>query len=433
MTNGGKTRTIRVENLARVEGEGRLRVRIRDGKVQDLRFAIFEPPRFFEAFLRGRDCSEAPDMTSRICGICPVAYIMSATQAMEHILGIQVPRPIRDLRRLMYCGEWIQSHTLHVTMLHAPDFLGLPDAFALARRDRRLVEKALRLKKIGNDLMALVGGRAIHPVNLRLGGFHKVPAKADVRALAGPLSWAMETALDTVRAVARFDFPDLERDYAFMALRHPGEYAIHEGRLVSSDGLDIPVEAFLDHVAEEQVPHSTALSGYRTDGANHHVGPLARYALNHDRLSAAARGAARDAGLGPVCRNPFQSIVVRAVEIVQACEDALALVERYEEPDPPSVAAVPRAGEGHGCTEAPRGILYHRYRIAGDGAILDARIVPPTAQNQRAIERDLRAVIERNLHLADPDLQWRCEQAIRNYDPCISCATHFLTMTVERG
>lgn len=428
------TRLIKVDALARVEGEGSLRVRIKDGRVRDLQFGIFEPPRYFEALLIGRDYSEAPDITARICGICPVAYELGAIQAMEDAFGLAVPRPVRDLRRLIYCGEWIESHGLHVYLLHAPDFLGLPDALELARGNKALVEKALRLKKIGNDILEVIGGRPVHPINLRVGGFFSTPRKAEVRKLVEDLKWAVEESVETVRLVGGFDFPDLEQDYTFVALRHDDEYAIHEGRIISNRGLDIPVAAFLDHFDEEHVAHSNALHGVmKGTDAPYKVGPLARYALNYDKLSATARDAATAAGLGPVVRNPFQSIVVRAVELVQVCEDALRLAQGYEEADDaPFVPAIPKAGTGHGCTEAPRGLCYHRYELAGDGSITAARIVPPTAQNQRIIEADLRRVVESNLSLSDADLQWRCEQAIRNYDPCISCATHFLKLDMVR-
>ena len=429
MTN----RVIKVDALARVEGEGSLHVRIKDGQVRDVKFGIFEPPRFFEAFLVGRDYSEAPDITARICGICPIAYEMGAIQAMEDAFDIVVPKPIRDLRRLIYCGEWIESHGLHVYMLHAPDFLGLADALELARVNKPLVEKALRLKKIGNDILEVIGGRAVHPVNLKVGGFYRTPRKAEIRKLEEDLKWAVEESLNTVKLVGGFDFPQFEQDYTFVALRHEGEYAIHEGRLVSNRGMDLPVREFLNHFDEEHVAHSNALHGFMRDGSGpYKVGPLARYALNYDKLSPTAKAAASAAGLGPVVRNPFQSIVVRAVELVQACEDALALVRGYDEPDAPSVPVIPRASEGHGCTEAPRGLCYHHYKLAEDGSILLARIVPPTAQNQKIIESDLFKIVEQNLDLPDDKLQWRCEQAIRNYDPCISCATHFLTLTVER-
>ncbi len=427
------SRTIKVEALARVEGEGSLTVKVRDGKVKELHFGIFEPPRFFEAFLRGRDYTEVPDITARICGICPVAYLLGASQAMEDALGITVSKPIRDLRRLLYCGEWIESHALHVYMLHAPDFLGLADALELAKVDRTLVEKALRLKKIGNEILEVIGGRSIHPINLRVGGFYKTPPKAKIKALRDELKWAIDTSLATVKLVGGFSFPDIEQDYAFMALRREDEYAIHEGRLVTSRGLDMPVANFLDHIDEEHVEWSNALHGFAKDGSPHHVGPLARYSLNYDKLSDLAQGAAREAGLGRVERNPFKSIVVRAVELVQVCQDALALIEGYEEPDQPYVKAEVRAGIGHGCTEAPRGICYHRYRINDDGSVAEARIIPPTAQNQKVIELDLHKVVEANLDQSDETMKWRCEQAIRNYDPCISCATHFLKLTVDRG
>ncbi len=427
-----ETRTIKVEALARVEGEGSLTVKVKDGVVKELHFGIFEPPRFFEAFLRGRDFREVPDITARICGICPVAYLMGASQAMEDILGIKVTKPIRDLRRLLYCGEWIESHALHVYMLHAPDFLGLPDALELAKVNRPLVEQALRLKKIGNQILEVVGGRAVHPVNLRVGGFYSVVRKKELARLEEDLKWALETSLATVKLVSGFDFPDVEQDYNFMALRHPDEYAIHEGRLVTSKGLDIAVCDFLQHIEEEHVPWSNALHGYAKDGSHHHVGPLARYNLNFDKLSATAKAAAKAAGLGPVVKNPFKSIVVRAVELVQVCEDALALVQNYVEPDKPYVEATLRAGEGHGCTEAPRGICYHKYKIAKDGAVEEARIMPPTAQNQKVIELDLWSVVQANLDKDDEAIKWRCEQAIRNYDPCISCATHFLKLDLRR-
>lgn len=427
------TRTIKVEALARVEGEGSLHVKIKNGLVKELHFGIFEPPRFFEAFLKGRDFREVPDITARICGICPIAYLMGASQAMEDILGITVTKPIHDLRRLIYCGEWIESHALHVYMLHAPDFLGLSDALELAKVDRSLVENALRLKKVGNEILETIGGRAIHPVALKVGGFYKAPAKKQLRALEEELKWAVETSIATVKLVGGFDFPDIEQDYNFMALRHPDEYAIHEGRLVTSSGLDFPVSQFLDHVEEEHVPWSNALHGKPKDGGNHHVGPLARYNLNYDKLGKTAKAAAKAAGLGPVVRNPFKSIVVRAVELVQVCEDALKLVQGYDEPDKAYVDAPVRAGEGHGCTEAPRGICYHRYRIDSDGSVLDARIVPPTAQNQKVIELDLWKVVQANLAKSDDEIKWRAEQAIRNYDPCISCATHFLKLDIQRS
>jgi len=432
-----KRRTIKVDALARVEGEGALYVRTANGRVTDVRLRIYEPPRFFEAFLRGRAFSEAPDITARICGICPVAYQMSACRAMEDACGVQVGGQIRALRRLLYCGEWIESHALHVYMLHAPDFLGYTGLIEMARDHRVIVERGLALKRTGNDLMRLIGGREVHPINVRVGGFYRTPSRAELNAFRDPLKEARDAAVETVRWVAGFDFPEFQQPYEFVALRAgspSGEYPIDDGRIVSSGGLDIAVDAYGEHFIEEQVPHSNALhSRLRARGA-YFVGPLARYNLNFDALSAPAKETARQAGLGAACRNPFQSIVVRAVEIVYACDEALRLIDGYEPPPRPFVEVRPaRRATGHGCTEAPRGILYHRYTVDESGVIVDARIIPPTSQNQAQIEADLRDVVQQSLALPDDRLTLRCEQAVRNYDPCISCATHFLRLHMDRA
>lgn len=430
-----KSRTIKVDYLARVEGEGALYIKITDKKVSDVKLKIFEPPRFFEAFLRGRNFTEAPDITARICGICPVAYQMSAVHAMEEALGVTVTGQLRALRRLIYCGEWIESHVLHIYMLHAPDFLGYADAIQMAKDYPQVVQRGLQLKKVGNEIVALVGGREIHPINVRVGGFYKVPTSKELALLAEKLKWARDAALETVRWTATLKFPAFEQDYEFVALCHPDEYPFNEGRLVSNKGLDIPIQEYENHFVEEHVQHSNALhSVLKTRGA-YFVGPLARYNLNFAKLSPLAQKAARDAGLNQQCRNPFQSIIVRAVETVYACDEALRLIAAYEMPEKPFVSVSwPREGEviGHGCTEAPRGILYHRYRLNAQGEILDAKIVPPTSQNQKTIENDLRQFVAKHLNLSDDKLTWRCEQAIRNYDPCISCATHFLKLEIER-
>ncbi len=434
MSESSQTRTIRTDYLARVEGEGAMYVKLDGREVRDVKLRIYEPPRFFEAFLRGRAFSEAPDIAARICGICPVAYQMSAMRAVEDACGVAIDDgPIRDLRRLIYCGEWIESHSLHVYMLHAPDFLGYPGAIEMARDHREIVEQGLQMKKAGNAVITAVGGREVHPINVRVGGFYRAPSKSELAALVDPLQRAREIALATVRWASTLTFPEVELDPEHVACDEPGRYPMDLGRIVSDRGLDIAPAAFYDHVVEEHVEHSTALHARLRERGTYLTGPVARYSLASDRLRPLAREAAGEAGLGPTCHNPFQSIIVRAVELVEATDEALALIEAYEQPDRPSVEVIPRHGVGHGATEAPRGMLYHRYEIDDDGTILDARIVPPTSQNQRAIEEDLRAVVEHALDLEDEQLTLRCEQAIRNHDPCISCATHFLELTIDRS
>ncbi|MFQ6026657.1 MAG: Ni/Fe hydrogenase subunit alpha [Dehalococcoidia bacterium] len=430
--SSNRTRTVRVNYLARVEGEGGLYLKVRNNQVQDVQLRIFEPPRFFEAFLRGRRFDEAPDITARICGICPVAYQMSAVHAMEDAFGIKVEGPLRDLRRLIYCGEWIESHALHVFMLHAPDFLGYEDAVQMAKDHSEIVQRGLQLKKTGNEILKLIGGREIHPINVRVGGFYRVPTRKELETLVDDLEKAREIALDTVRWTAELPFPDFEPDYTFVALHHPEEYPFNEGRILSSGGLDIAAPEFTDHFTEEHVSYSNALHCTLRGVGEYLTGPLARYNLNFPLLGDTAREAAQEAGLSSTCGNPFRSIVVRSVELVQACDEALRIIGEYQMPDQPTVPVLAQAGIGHGCTEAPRGILYHRYQLDDAGNILDAKIVPPTSQNQKRVESDLREFVPNRLHLTRQELTWQCEQLIRNYDPCISCSTHFLDLTLDR-
>ncbi len=428
---GGRKR-IDVGTLARVEGEGAMYVELHDGEVADVQLRIYEPPRFFEALLRGRAHTEPPDITARICGICPVAYQMSACWAVEDACGVSVSAQVRAMRRLLYCGEWIESHALHMFLLHLPDFLGYEGAIDMAKDHPDLVERGLRLKSTGNSLMQVVGGRSVHPVNVRLGGFYRMPTVAELRALRPALERGLDDAVATVAFVATLDFPEMEQPYEYLSLRPDEGYPIEAGSVVTSGGGAFDVREFTAHIEEHHVAHSHALHA-RLDGTGPYVvGPLARYTLNADRLSPVAREAARAAGLGPTCRNPFRSIVVRAVELVEAYVEALRIIDGWTDGAEPAVPVPPRAGEGFGASEAPRGVLFHRYVLDDAGLVADAQIVPPTSQNQAGIEADLRAMVTAWTDLDDEALTRRCELAIRNYDPCISCATHFLDLTVVR-
>lgn len=449
-----RSQILRIPALTRVEGETALHLRIHDGAVTDARLSIYEPPRFFEAFLRGRAHTEPPDLTSRICGICPVAYQLSACRAVEDACGAVVDGQLAALRRLLYCGEWIESQTLHIHMLHAPDFLGFDDVIGMSRPHRAHVERGLRLKQAGNAVVELLGGRAIHPVNVRLGGFHRTPTRGELRPLAEQLRTALEDAWDTVRWVAGFEFPDAECEADLLALAEPDTYAIESGvpTVIPYDATQpprgFPLRDFSEHVVEEQVPHSTALHS-RLDGRTHLTGSLARFAVNGHLLSPVALEAAREAGLGDpplraraegvgrggVCRNPYRSILVRAVEVLYAVDEAIRIITEYERPARAHVDVPALAGVGHGATEAPRGLLYHRYAFDDGGRVTDARIVPPTAQNQGAIEEDLRRLVQAGLDRgqgSEAELTRLCERAVRNHDPCISCSAHFLELDIQR-
>jgi len=426
-----QTRIISVGTIARVEGEGALRVTVEDGTVQDVELRIFEPPRFFEAFLQGRHYGEVPDIVARICGICPVAYQMSAVHAIEQIFGLHISGALRDLRRLIYCGEWIESHALHVFMLQAPDFLGYESGIAMAKDHPSLVTRGLRLKKAGNAIMTLLGGRSVHPVSVKVGGFSRVPLRRELEALKSELLWARDAAVETVRWVTGFEYPEFTPDYTCVALRHPDEYPFNEGRIVAGTGVDISADEFERHFSEHQVSYSNALH-CTLEGSPYLVGPLARVNLNHDRLPHAVQQVLADTGLSLPLRNPFHGIVARSMELLYALEESVRLIERYDPPPEPALPVVVRPGIGMACTEAPRGILYHRYRVDGDGVIREAKIVPPTSQNQGRIEQDLRLFLPRVLNCSNEEASLACERVIRCYDPCISCATHFLKLDIKR-
>lgn len=426
------TKTIKVNYLARVEGEGAMFVEIKDNEVKEVKLKIFEPPRFFEALLRDKKYSEAPDITARICGICPVAYQMSAVHAMELAFGITVSDPIRELRRLLYCGEWIQSHILHMYMLHAPDFLGYPDAIQMAKDHPSHVERGLKLKRIGNDLMNLVGGRNIHPINVKVGGFYKIPKQKEFQNLLEDLKWGRDEALATINWMKDFEYPEFSREYHFVSLYHDKEYPLNEGKLVSNQGLDISVADYEKHFEEIHVKHSTALHSVYHENGIYFVGPMARYNNCFDKLPDEIRSIALQSGLEKTCTNPFQSILVRAIEVLYAFDEAIRIIENLNFPIVPAVDIEAKEGVGYACTEAPRGILFHRYEITKDGKIKEAKIVPPTSQNQKVIEDDMYHFVDLYKSLSQEELTHKCEHIIRNYDPCISCSTHFLNLELKR-
>ncbi|HSJ80630.1 MAG TPA: nickel-dependent hydrogenase large subunit [Thiobacillus sp.] len=427
-----RTVSIHVPVLARVEGEGALDLRIDDGAITQLRLRIFEPPRFFEKFLEGHHYTEIPDMVARICGICPVAYQVTAAQALEALFGVELDPWARAMRRVFYCGEWIQSHSLHIHLLAAPDFFGCSSAIELAKIAPDEVRRGLRIQALGNELMELFGARSVHPVGVRIGGFHGAPPLARIREIREKLRAALPEAEALIRWAAGIQVPQDDQAFVSVAMRHPVDYAIERGLIGVSDGLRIEADAFDAHFAEQHQAHSTALfSSYH--GQPYLVGPLARLNLNHDRLPERVKALLAETGLVLPSRNLFHSLVARAVEVLLALHEALRLLDAYRVPDSPWVPVSPRAGVATGCTEAPRGLLWHRYEMDDDGRVVNARIVPPTSQNQARIEEDLRlSLLNFGLDHADDALRLHCEKVIRNYDPCISCATHFLRMNVER-
>jgi sulfhydrogenase subunit alpha len=424
-------KTIEVPALARVEGEGGLHIGLRDGKAVEVRLDIYEPPRFFEGFLKGRFLQEVPDITARICGICPVAYQMSSALALENAVGLKPGPEVHALRRLMYCGEYIESHALHIFMLQAPDLYGKDSAFDLAVIAPEMTKNALRMKKIGNRLLSAIGGRSVHPVNVCVGGFYSWPEKAHLSALLPDLEWGLKTSLECVAWAVTLPYPELENDYEFVALHHPNEYAVIGGQVRSSRRGDIPMNEFETAYIEEHVKRSNALHSHNAKGETYLVGPLARLNLNHEQLSPAAQQAMLAAKIILPLQNPYKSLIARAVELVEFFEEAIQLVKTYRPDGPAHLSLKLRAGEGAAATEAPRGLLYHRYQVDTEGLVQFAKITPPTAQNLGRIEADLFALAPQLAKMQEAQASRTAEDLVRAYDPCISCATHFLKLTVE--
>lgn len=456
MTHRG-SRVLHVGSLSRVEGEGSLYLRIRGEEVSEARLAIYEPPRFFEAFLRGRSYTEPPDITSRICGICPVAYQLSACRAIEDACGVTVDGQLAALRRLIYCGEWIESHTLHVHLLHAPDFHGCANVVELARSRRADVERGLRLKQAGNAIIELLGGRAVHPVNVRLGGFHRVPSRSELRPLEEQLRRAREDAALTVRWVAGFDFPEAGCDHDLLALAEPDRYAIESGTptvMPAPHTAGLPATSRMStahpHLRRPRVRrprrrapgpalHRPARPARRPPPPDRPARPVRdqRTPAVPDRPPGRPGRRSRRPPAGCRLPQPLPQHRRPGGRGAARRRRGAAPHRRLRTPATPvRRGAATRSKTGHGATEAPRGLLHHRYTLDAEGTVTDAVLVPPTAQNQDAIEEDLRRTVQEHLRSGDPtdaELTALCERAVRNHDPCISCSTHFLDLTVDRA
>lgn len=428
-----KTVNIDVPVLARVEGEGALHITVGSEGIEKLQLNIFEPPRFFEKLLAGRDFMEVTDIVTRICGICPVAYQISAVQAMEDLFAVDVGSWVRDMRRVFYCGEWIESHCLHMHLLAAPDFLGYNSVVEMAVDHAEVVRRGLKLQGLGNDLIKLFGARSVNPVGVRPGGFYRAPDLSSVQQLCGRLQEALPEAFELLRWVSTIELPEVQQEFISVAMKSADSYAITHGDIVSSTGLVLSAAEYDRYFVESHVAHSTALHSL-LDGKPYLVGPLARMNLNYAQLRPEIRQALRECAVDFPSNNMFHSIVARAAETCQAIMDSIEILQAYELPATSYVPVAPQAGVGYGASEAPRGLLWHRYEFDQQGLVRHARIVPPTSQNQARIEQDIGLTLAAmGLGLPDEDLRLTAEKVIRNYDPCISCATHFLDLRVSRS
>jgi len=428
----GTGKKVEVDYISRVEGQGSLSIGISgDGEIEELKLSIFEPPKFFEAFLVGRKFDEVMELTSRICGICPVTHQITALKAVENALDLESSKQTRDLRKLLAMSGHISSHILSLYFLSLPDFLGYKSVIEMAKDHLGLLKRGLRLKKLGNDLTELIGGRSVHPVTAVLRGFTKIPSRDKMESLKKKLSDAKNDALETIDMFAGIEVPLFIRKCEHIALSSPDEYAINEGLLTSTEGLNITPKEYRNYVEEKQVPYSTAKHSTVKSRKSYLVGPLARVNLNFNNLSKETKRSARSVGFTFPSFNPFHSHLARAIEVVSHIDESIEIIDglSYREEDL-SVSAKP--GEGYAITEAPRGINYHNYRFNKKGVVQKAEIVPPTCQNTKNIEMDLWQFVPQILDLPNDEITRLCEMLIRAYDPCISCSVHCLKLNIHK-
>jgi len=422
-------RLFKVDYLSRVEGETGITAEIRDGEVT-VCAGVFEAPRFFEAFLRGRHYTDIADFTARICGICPVAYQMSAVHAIESIFGVEVEEPIRELRRLLYCGEWIESHALHIYLLQGPDFYGAESAWS-KREYLPMAKIGLYFKKLGNRILTLLGGRPIHPVSVKVGGFSKLPEKKVLLSILPDLKRAYEESRGEIDRAAHLPFQDHTMDMECVSLYDQREYPMNYGNVISNRGINTPMAGFLEMTRESQVGHSTALHSKKwKDGREspYLVGPISRVNLNDEKLPAEITTTMKRCGITLPIMNTRMGIIARSIELSYALHEAMRIIQTYDNSAKPSVDFKPAAGEAAWITEAPRGMLIHRYELDDAGYVKHCTLIPPTSQNLAQMEIDLRDFIQNHISKPVEFLKKESEKIVRSYDPCISCSVHLVVL-----
>jgi sulfhydrogenase subunit alpha len=421
---------VDVHHVTRVEGHGNIVVDVKNGELKKCEWQIVEAPRFFEAMLRGRPYYEASHITSRICGICSVGHATASLRATENALGVEVSEQTQLLRKLLFHGEMIDSHVLHVYMLVAPDFFGAGSVLPLASSHPDVVLRALRIKKLSGDLCAMIAGRHTHPIAMRVGGFTHLPTESELLAMRERLVAARDDMDETISLLATLPWPQFERETEYVSLQKEDEYAYIDGRIATTDGFVYDLSDYRQVTNEFLVPYSTAKRA-RHNRESYMVGALARFNNNYEQLHPRAKAAAEALGMKPLVTNPFLNSAAQAVEMVHCIEDSIRLVDelvdrglREEEP----YRFQGKGGEGVGSCDVPRGILFHNYVIDDEGLIQGANCVIPTNQNHANIEADMEALVPQIVDRPQGEIRLTLEMLVRAYDPCISCSTHLLNV-----
>lgn len=418
---------VGIEHITRVEGHGNIIIDVKEGKIRELRMDIVESPRFFEAMALGRSYKEVAHITSRICGICAVTHTTTSIKAIESALGFEPSIQTIKLRKLLLNAEFIQSHILHVYFLTAPDFFRVSSVFGMVKDNKETVLRGMRLKSLANELCALVGGRHIHPITLKIGCFSKNPEQKDLIAFKEKIIKARPEIEKTVEFFRNLKTPEFERETEYVSLTCPDEYALYDGNIKSSDNGETKPADYLDKVKEFMVRHATAKHA-KANRDSYMVGALARFNNNYEHLHPRAKEVAEEMGLKHPCYNPYMNNIAQVVETVHCFEDSISLIDDLLSNGLQDEKAelTPKAGRGVGATEAPRGTLYHEHKLDENGKITYGNYVIPTGQNLANIENDLKSLVPKILNKQKDDIILDIEMLVRAYDPCISCATHLM-------
>ena len=422
------TVNVNVHHLTRVEGHGNIVVDVKNGELVKCQLDIVEAPRFFEAMLRGRPYNEASHITSRICGICATGHATASLRATENALGVEPTEQTELLRKLLFHGEIIDSHVLHVYMLVAPDFFGLGSVIPLAESHPEVVLRALRIKKLSGDLCAMISGRHTHPIAMAVGGFTHLPTVKEMLAMRERLVAAREDMDETIALLKTLPWPQFERETEYVSLQKDDEYAFIDGRIATTDGFTYEIPEYRQVTNEYCVPHSTAKHA-KHNRDSYMVGALARFNNNYHQLHPRAKAAAGELGMEPIVANSFLNSGAQAVEMVHCVEDSISLIDELVDRGLKEESLYQfqgKGGDGVGSCDVPRGILFHSYEIDDAGLIQGANCIIPTGQNYANMEADMRALVPQILDRPQEEITHMMEMLIRAYDPCISCSTHFL-------
>jgi len=424
---------IKIDHLTRVEGHGNLTINLKEKKVEDVQFNIVEGPRLFEAIMRGRPYWEMPEFGARICGICEVSHAITAAKAVEDAFGFMENEEMMKLRDLAIFAQVIQSHVLHDYFLSLPDHLGAESVMGLASKYPEEVNRAVRLNKLANDVKKILGGRDVHPINFKVGGFYMPPSKEDIEKIEEKMKQIREDAIKMVELFASLQYPEFKRKTQFLALYSKGEYALTRGILKTLDGVAFKQEEYQRFIMEKVFSHSTAKHSF-IDGKSIMVGALSRLNINRRFLSDGAKDMLGDYDIKLPSHNSFLINVAQAIETLHCAESAIDLTSELKDKNLSRAKLEPKVKEGEGIafTEAPRGSLLHHYKIDEDGKVTYANVITPTVINARNVEEDIKEFVPTVIDEGGKNISIECEKLIRAYDPCISCSTHFLDTKFRR-